>query len=283
MVNVKMVNKSVLCTLCSVFLLVGCNKDNYLGGHFTEDYGGVQMELSSVIASNINPSLKWQAGDSIALTTSYTDNTSYNRFYVCQADNETFVPQTGIPIYIKGTGTLNAYAPVSGADGEETLVTVNTLNQSTLTDYLVAQSPISTASNQVELRFNHALAQLQIAFDVAEGEHVTKVQLNGLSHDAMLDLANSQWIVSEMTDSLVVTVSAIPSLTLNLLPQTASAVMLLTTDKREYSIEMGDMALTAGLATKVTVKADADGSSVAYSDQPVDWIDSGIGTNIESE
>lgn len=279
----KILNRSVLCTLCSVFLLVGCKKDNYLGGHFTEDNGGVQMSLSSVIASTLNPSLKWQAGDKIALTTSYTDNTSYNRFYVCEADNKTFVPQTGISIYIKGSGVLNAYAPVSGADGEETLVTVNTLNQSTLVDYLVAKAPVSTASQQVELRFNHALAQLQIAFDVASGEQVTKVQLNGLRHEAMWELTTSQWIISEMTDSLVVTASTIPSLTLNLLPQTASAMMLLTTDKREYTIEMGEMKLTAGQATKVTVKADADGSSVAYSDQPVDWQDSGIGTNIVSE
>lgn len=279
----KIINLKSSIVIATCILLVGCKDADYLGGHFTEEYGGVQMSLSSVIASTLNPSLKWQAGDSIALTTSYTDNTSYNRFYVCEADNKTFASQTGIPMYIKGTGVLNAYAPVSGADGEETLVTVNTLNQSTLVDYLVAKTPVSTASQQVELRFNHALAQLQIAFDVAPGEQVTKVQLNGLHHEAMWELTTSQWIVSEMTDSLVVTASAIPSLTLNLLPQTASATMLLTTDKRKYTIEMGEMRLTAGQATKVTVKADADGSSVAYSDQPIDWQDSGIGTNIVSE
>lgn len=284
MVNMKMVNKSVLCTLCSVFLLIGCKDDDYLGGHFTEDYGGVQMELSSVIASTLNPSLQWQTGDTIALTTSYADNTSLNRFYVCEADGQTFTALSGLPIYIKGTGMLNAYAPVSGKDGEETVIAVNTLDQSVLVDYLTAQTAISTASQQVSLSFNHALAQLQIAFDITEGETVKKLQLQGLRHQAVLDLYTSAWSISEIPEEYALAADAISSLTLNLLPQQATDVtFVLTTDKREYTIPVECLSLTAGQALRITLHADADGASVAYTEETADWQDSGLGTNIVSE
>ena len=280
----KILNRSVLCTLCSIFLLVGCKKDNYLGGHFTEDNGGVPMSLHSVIASTLNPSLKWQAGDTIALTTSYTDNTSLNRFYVCGADGKTFTALNGLPIYIKGTGILHAYAPVSGKDGEDTVIALNTLQQATLIDYLTAHAAISTASQEVSLSFNHALAQLQIAFDITQGETVKKLQLQGLRHQAVLNLYTSAWSISELSEEYDVSAEAISALTLNLLPQNATDVtFVLTTDKREYTIPVESLSLTAGQALRITLHADADGSSVAYTEETTDWQDSGLGTDIISE
>jgi hypothetical protein len=270
--------------IVSCILFAGCKDDNYLGGHFTEDYGGVPMSLHSVIASTLNPSLKWQEGDTIALTTSYTDNTSLNRFYVCGADGKTFTPLNGLPIYIKGTGILNAYAPVSGKDGEENVIAVNTLQQATLMDYLIAQTAISTDSQTLSLSFNHALAQLQVAFDITEGEKVKKVQLQGLYHQAVLDLYTSVWSVSEVSEPYAVVADVISALTLNLLPQKATNVsFVLTTDKREYSIPVESLSLTAGQALRITLHADADGSSVAYTEETTGWQDSGLGTHIVSE
>jgi hypothetical protein len=161
---------------------------------------------------------------------------------------------------------------------------VNTLDQTVLVDYLTAQTAISTASRELTLSFNHALAQLQISFDITEGETVKKLQMQGLCHQAVLDLYTSAWSTSEVTEEYALAAEVISSLTLNLLPQKATEVtFVLTTDKREYTIPVEALTLTAGQALRITLHADADGSSVAYTEETTDWQDSGMGTNIESE
>ena len=139
-------NKSIIhklyIVLCPFVLFTGCYAD-YLGGHYVEDGRGQQAVLTGIVQSSLEPNRQWKAGDQVAVTTSYYDQSALNRIYTCAEDGQSFTPDTKVPIYIKGTGLLLAYYPVQGADGSEPeALSLSTVDQSKPTSYLFAREPI---------------------------------------------------------------------------------------------------------------------------------------------
>lgn len=280
---------SIICA--ALVLLAGCNDPDYLGGHFTEDGAGAKLELTSVIASTLTPSLAWKDGDTIAVTTGYTDTYSNNRFFQCQSDGKTFLSLSKYPVYIKGKTTLVGYYPVTGVQGEEPMISFNTNDQSTLTDYLFAKTEVSPSNGQVHLTFDHALAQLQATIVTLPEEQITGYRISGLYQQATANPYTLDLTLAEAPEDYVSTPSAsITGFVLNLLPQTIAAdaavpaTITLTGTIRSYSLSLGELTLQPGKALALTIDLTKDGAgTIEYTDRSADWIDSGLGGDIISE
>jgi len=295
--------------LSFVFCLSSCKDDSYLGGHSTTDGKGVQAKVTAVSVSQQTPAIAWKEGDVIALTTSYADTYSLNRFYDCAADGRTFTVHAGVPVYIKGNGFLCAYAPVSGTDGAEPVIELNTTNQQTVTDIIFAKEPISPNQADVQLRFRRVYSCLHTTIKTAHTEHIRKVELSGFYHTATVNPYT--WDItasSAAADYTMISSTDITSFDLTLIPQEVSAdavvpahIVLIGTN-RSYELPMGSVTLesdkTLSMAIDVstpepTVAFSTDGvtwtnyedklaNGVAFDSDTVRWSDSGKGGNVNS-
>lgn len=263
--------------LSFVFCLSSCKDDSYLGGHFTTDGKGVQAQVTAVSVSEQTPAIAWTQGDVIALTTSYVDTYSLNRFYECAADGRTFTVQSGAPVYIKGNGFLCAYAPVVGTDGSEPVIELNTANQTAITDYIFAKEPISPSQAAVQLRFRRVYSRLHTTIKAADTEHIRKIVLSGFSHSATVNPYT--WDITPDAASVYTMASAtdITSFDLTLIPQTITAeavvpahIVLIGTN-RSYELPMGAVTLESDKTLSMTIDVSTPEPTLAFSTDGVTW------------
>ena len=276
MSNIKF--QIVFCLLSFVFCLSSCQDDSYLGGHFTTEGQGTQAKVTAVSVSEQTPAIAWSEGDVIALTTSYADTYSLNRFYACGADGRTFAAQAGVPVYIKGNGYLTAYAPVVGTESAEPVIELNTANQTAVTDYIFAKEAISRSQADVQLRFRHVHAYLHTTIKTADSEHIRKIVLSGFSHEASVDPYT--WdvtLTSAAADYTLSAASDITSFDLTLIPQTVAedavvpAHIVLIGTNRSYELALGTITLESDKTLNMAVDVSTPEPTVAFSTDGVTW------------
>lgn len=277
----------------TVFLLfASCSNDEYLGGHATTDGAGVLMTVTAQINAQTNPALAWQANDVIGITTGYSlyDATSRNREYVCQSDGKTFAQRTGYPIYVKGTTTIVGYWPFSGTDGAEPSLTLDTRDQSNVTEYLFAKAEHVTPQNggSVNLVFDYVLAQLQLHFTTPAGERIKNFRLTGLSQQATVDPYTLDMTL-EAPEDLTQSGTNIQTATLKVIPQTVAAdaavpvQLVLIGSLRSYTINMSDLELKAGSVVTANVNVTDGIGSVDFIPGGSVWENSGVGGDVSSK
>ena len=237
----------------------------------------MQAQVTAVSVSEQTPAIAWTQGDVIALTTSYADKYSLNRFYECAADGRMFTVQSGAPVYIKGNGFLCAYAPVVGTDGSEPVIELNTANQTAITDYIFAKEPISPSQAAVQLRFRRVYSRLHTTIKAADTEHIRKIVLSGFSHSATVNPYT--WDITPDAASAYTMASAtdITSFDLTLIPQTITAeavvpahIVLIGTN-RSYELPMGAVALESDKTLSMTIDVSTPEPTVAFSTDGVTW------------
>ena len=269
--------KRISLYLLCIVGLAGCKDDSYLGGHFTTDGKGVQAQVTAVSVSEQTPAIAWTQGDIIALTTSYADNYSLNRFYECAADGRTFTVQSGVPVYIKGNGFLCAYAPVVGTDGSEPVIELNTANQTAITDYIFSKEPISPSQAAVQLRFRRVYSRLHTTIKTADTEHIRKIVLSGFSHSATVNPYT--WDITPAAASVYTMASAtdITSFDLTLIPQTITAeavvpahIVLIGTN-RSYELPMGAVTMESDKTLSMAIDVSTPEPTLAFSTDGVTW------------
>jgi len=282
--RMKRISLYVLCLIG----MASCQDDSYLGGHYTTDGQGVQANVTAVSASEQTPAIAWTEGDLIALTTSYEDSYSRNRFYTCAADGRTFTAQAGLPVYIKGKGYLCAYAPVAGTDGAEPVIELNALNQAAIIDYIFAKEPISPTQADVQLRFRRVHSRLRATIKTAETEQIHKIVLSGFSHTASVNPYSWELTLTSAAADLTMTDEAgIKSFELKMIPQTVDtaavvpAQVVLIGTNRSYAIPMGTVTLESDKTLQMDIDVSSPEPTVAFSADGVTWTDSGKGGNVE--
>lgn len=264
--------------LSSVFFFAGCNHDDYLGGHYTTEGQGVQARIRAVSATEHANPIVWKEGSQIAVTASYHDAGSLNRFYDCMADGQSFSVHTGLPMYIKGQGSFVAYAPVQGLDGEETVIELNTANQQEIVDYVYAVEPVSRDKEEVTFRFKHIYGILHTTVKTASTEHIRKVILSGFCHAASVNPYT--WEISGMdapSDYTLASASDITAFDLTLIPQTidSSSVMpvqlTLIGTNRFYELTLNSFTLESDKELTMAVDISQPEPSVSFSFDGVTW------------
>lgn len=264
--------------LCPLVLFVACNDDSYLGGHSTTEGAGVQAKVTAVSVSEQTPAITWSEGDCIALTTSYADSYSLNRIYQSGADGRTFTVQTGLPLYIKGNGTISAYAPVVGYDGTEPVIELSTTDQSAITDFIFATEEISRSSADVQLRFRRFHSKLHTTIKTADIEHIRKVVLSGFSHEASVDPYT--WTVtsaSAAADYSLISATDITSFDLTLIPQTIAADAVVPAQitliglNRSYELLLGNISLESDITLSMAIDVSTPEPTIAFSTDGVTW------------
>ena len=264
--------------LCSVLLLAGCKQDDYLGGHFTTDGQGVQARIHAVSATEHTNPIVWTEGSQIAVTASYQDAGSLNRFYDCMTDGKSFSVHAGFPMYIKGKGYFVAYAPVQGNDGEETVIELNTANQNLIIDYVYAVEPVSRSNEEVTFHFKHFYSALHTTVKTAATEHIRKVILSGLSHSATVN--PYVWEISAMdapTNYTLASESDITAFDLTLIPQVidSSSVMplqlTLIGTNRFYELTLNSFTLESDKQLSMAVDISEPEPTVSFSLDGVTW------------
>ena len=282
--RMKRISLYVLCLIG----MASCQDDSYLGGHYTTDGQGVQANVTAVSASEQTPAIAWTEGDLIALTTSYEDSYSRNRFYTCAADGRTFAAQAGLPVYIKGNGYLTAYAPVAGTDGAEPIIELNTLHQTAIIDYIFAKEPISPTQADVQLRFRRVHSRLRATIKTVETEQIRKIVLSGFSHTASVNPYSWELTLTSAAADLTMTDEAgIKSFELKMIPQTVDtaavvpAQVVLIGTNRSYAIPMGTVTLESDKTLQMDIDVSSPEPTVAFSADGVTWTDSGKGGNVE--
>ena len=267
MVNDKMVNRSVLCILCSVLLLASCNQDDYLGGHYTTEGQGTQARIAAQTAPQ-----------QIAVTTSYQDAGSLNRFYDRSEDGTNYIVHTGLPIYIKGEGSLVAYAPVIGIDGEEPAIELDASDQQNIIDYVYATAPVTREQADVQLRFRHIYSRLHTSIKTASTEHIRKVILSGLSQTAIVNPYT--WELTSLSapaDYTIVSSTDILAFDLTLIPQVVDsnsvvpAQLVIIGTNRYYEVDLGSITLISDEDPALTIDLTAPVPTVAFSSDGVTW------------
>ena len=270
--------KCQIIILCLIGI-TSCHDDAYLGGHFTTDGQGVQARVTAVSVSEQSPAIAWSEGAQIALTTSYADTYSLNRIYDCAADGRTFAVHAGLPVYIKGSGFLCAYAPVIGQDGEEPVIELNTTNQQTITDYIFAKEPVSPSQADIQLRFRRVHSHLHTTVKTADSEHIRKIVLSGFSHTALVDPYT--WDItpsSAAADYTFTSASDITSFDLTLIPQTVSedavipAQIVLVGSNRSYELPLGTVTLESDKTLMMDIDVSTPEPTVAFSTDGVTWV-----------
>jgi len=275
LMNMKITNIAVL---CSVLLLAGCKQEDYLGGHFTTDGQGVLARIHAFSATEHMSPIVWTEGSQIALTASYQDAGSLNRFYDYMADGQSFTVHTGLPMYIKGKGYFAAYAPVQGNDGEETVIELNTANQNQIVDYVYAVEPVSRDDEEVTFRFKHFYSTLHTTVKTAATEHIRKVILSGFSHVATVNPYT--WEISAMDAPSNYTLASETDITafdLTLIPQTidSSSVMpvqlTLIGTNRFYELTLHSFTLESDKELTMALDVSQSEPTVSFSFDGVTW------------
>lgn len=266
--------------------IAGCSNDDYLGGHYITDGAGTKMNVTAQISAQTDPSLAWQEGDVIGISTGYGvyDVTARNIEYVCQADGNSFIQATGESMYVKGTTDIVAYYPYTGANGAEPAINLNTLDQSNITDYLFAKAEGVSPKNaeQVNLVFDYALARLQLSFTVPSGETIKSCRLSGFAQQATVDPYTLQMTLNAPED-LVITGDQMKTLSLKLIPQTVAADaavparLVLVGSIRSYSIDMSGITFSGGEQYQAVVDVTSGVGTIEFVSTGAPWSDSGLG------
>ena len=285
-------NICMLPLAASLLLLSSCSDEDYLGGHATTEGAGTLMTVTAQINAQLSPGLSWSADDVIGIATGYGqyDATARNRAYACQADGRTFSPTTGYPIYVKGATDIVAYYPFIGSDGAEPTITLDTRNQSAVTDYLFAKAEGVTPQNggNVNLVFDYALARLNMNITVPAGETIHGYRLVGFAQQATVDPYTLDMTLDAPED-LVYEGTDIRNITLRLIPQTVDtesgidARLVLIGNIRSYSIDMSQTPLVAGQEQQATVDVTNGIGSIEFVPGGSAWTDSGLGGNVASK
>jgi len=264
--------------LCFVLLLAACNQADYLGGHYTTDGQGVQARIHAVSATEHTNPIVWTEGSQVAVTASYPDAGSLNRFYDCMADGKSFSVHAGFPMYIKGQGSFVAYAPVQGRDGEETAIELNTANQGQIVDYVYAVEPVSRDREEVTFRFRHFYSNLHTTVKTASTEHIRKVILSGFSHAATVNPYT--WEISALdapSDYTLASESDITAFDLTLIPQTIDSASVMPVQltmigtNRSYELTLNTFTLQSDKQLTMAVDISEPEPTVSFSLDGVTW------------
>lgn len=260
--------------LCALSL--GACSDGHFAGQVTTDGAGSKLVLSANITSVLTPSATFSEGDTIAITTSYYDQSSLNRF--CRTgDGKTFVTVDGKDTYVKGNGFLSAYFPAVGNDGVEPVITLATLDQHAKTDYLFARTPITRTEGNLSLTFRHALGRLSVSIKTAPEEHIHRVVLNGFYHNATVDPYTWAVTLTDAPEAYVLDGTDITSFSLDLIPQTVNkeavipAELTLIGDIRSYTVALGTLPVASDEIVAATVDITSDVTTVSFSGYGMTW------------
>jgi len=285
-------NMKRLGALCIGMILASCSNDDYLGGHSTTDGAGAMMNVTAQISAATDAGLAWSEGDVIGIAATYGlyDATARNRQYTCQADGSTFVQSTGYPMYVKGATDIVAYWPFTGTDSAEPALTLDTRDQSNITDYLFAKATGVTPENgsNVHLVFDYALTRLKINITTPDGESIRECRLQGFS---LLATVNPYTLESELEspEDLIIKDDDITSLSLKLIPQEVSATaavpakLVLIGNIRSYTLDMSQLQLKAGAAVQANVNVTDGTAYIDFVPGGSAWTDSGVGGNVTTD
>lgn len=261
--------------LCTLFLCSACS-----GGHFagevTYDGAGLKLVLSADITSVLSPSASFDAGDTIAITTSYYDQSSLNRFYTT-ADGRTFNPLDSVDMYVKGNGYLSAYYPVSGTDGVEPALSLSTLDQAKKTDYLFASAPITKTEGAVRLSFRNVLGRFNATIKTAPEEHIHRILLTGFYHTASMNPYTAEITLTDAPQTYILDGTDISSFSLDLIPQTVNAEAVIPAqvtligDIRDYTVSLGSWPIASDEIVTATIDISSDIATVTFSGYGITW------------
>lgn len=275
----------------ALLAMASCSDDDYLGGHYVTDGQGTQMNLTAQINAPSNPSLAWAEGDviGVAASTGLYDASVRNREYVCQSDGFSFSNVDGYPIYVKGNTTIVGYYPFTGMDGAEQTITLNTLDQENLVDYLFARAENVTPQTgaNVNLVFNYVLTRFNVTISAPAGEKIVGCRVMGLAQNAAVDPYTLE-ITPDVPEDLVISGSNIKSLSLKLIPQTISdtpeipAQLVLIGQTRSYTIDLSGLNLIEGDVMYANVDVSDGIGTIEFIPNGAAWEDSGAGGDYSS-
>ncbi len=266
---------SVFCILSAAAVCTSCDNE-YFAGHVTTDGAGAKLELTADITSVLTPSASFAAGDSIAVTTSYYDQSSLNRFYTT-TDGTNFASADSVNMYVKGKGYLLAYYPATGIDGVEPVIELATLNQAAKTDYLFARTPVSREEGNVRLSFRHALGRLNTTIKTAPEEHIRRVVVSGFYHTATVDPYSWAITLTDAPQSYIMDGTDITSFSLDLIPQTVAAEAVIPAELtligniRSYTVPLGTLPVASDEIVTATVDITSDVATVSFSGYGMTW------------
>lgn len=268
-------SEAVFALLAIAILFPSCDSE-YFAGHVTTDGAGQKLILTADITSVLTPSASFAAGDTIAITTSYYDQSSLNRFFTT-ADGKQFAPADNRNMYVKGNGFLSAYYPAMGADGVEPVLNLATLNQSAKTDILFARAPITKTDGNIRLSFRHVLGRLNTTIKTAPEEHIHRILLSGLYHTAKMDPYTCEITLTDAPQTYLLDGSDITSFSLDLIPQkldTAAAIpaeLTLIGDIRSYTVALGSWPIVSDEVVNATIDITSDIATVSFSGYGITW------------
>ncbi len=269
--------------MCQVYIIVAltaCSNEEYLGGHYTTDGAGVQTTITATPPEGSS----WTMGDIIGISASYGsyDITARNREYVCNGGN-TFVQLAGNPIFVKGRTSIVGYYPFLGTEGAEPSISLNTADQTAVTEYYFAKADNVNLDNgsHVNLVFHNALSQLQLNITAPMGETIKSARLSGYVHQAEVDPFTLDMQLS-IPEDLTINDDDIQALSLQLIPQRVAsdaaipARLVLVGKYRSYTIDMSNIVLKRGVKTEMNINA-ADGiSTVEFVPGNTAWMVCGM-------
>ena len=267
---------SVLCILSAIAVLFPSCDSEYFAGHVTTAGVGSQLNLTADITSVLTPSASFAAGDSIAVTTSYYDQSSLNRFYTT-SDGLNFKAADDVNMYVKGNGVLSAYYPAIGTDGVEPVIELATLDQAAKTDYLFARTQISREEGNVRLSFRHALGRLNATIKAASEEHIRRVVVSGFYHTATVDPYSWAITLTDAPQSYILDGTDITSFSLDLIPQTVAAEAVIPAELtligeiRSYTVALGTLPVASDEIVTATVDITSDVATVSFSGYGMTW------------
>ena len=287
----RLKNLYILPLAACLFLLGSCSNEDYLGGHYTTEGSGTLMHVTAQINAQSDPTLAWSEGDVIGIATGYGlyDATARNREYQCQSDGKTFACTTEYPMYIKGTTQVVAYYPFVGVDGAEPALSLNTKDQTAITDYLFAKSDVVSpeTGDDVNLVFDYALARLTMTITAPAGETIKSYRLSGFAQQAQVDPYTLDYALDNPED-LIGTGDDIKTISLKLIPQTVDtssgvpAQLVLVGTSRSYTIDLSELDLQAGSVQSAVVDVTDGIGTIEFLSSGATWTDSGIGGDVSS-
>lgn len=267
--------KKRLLYIALIPVLVACDNE-YFAGHVTSEGAGSELVLTANITSALTPSASFAAGDTIAITTSYYDQSSLNRFYTTDGSRQ-FSALDGIGTYLKGNGMLNAYYPAGGVDGVEPTIELSTLDQANKTNLYFAQVPISRTEGKVDLSFRHMLGRLTCTIKTAPEESIHRIVLNGFYHTATVDPYTWSVTLTDAPAAYIVDEEGITSFSVDLIPQTVEAEavipaeLTLIGDVRSYSVLLGTLPIVSDEVVNAVVDITTDVTTVSFSGYGMSW------------
>ncbi|MBQ7423232.1 MAG: fimbrillin family protein [Prevotella sp.] len=258
--------------------LNGCSNDDYLGGHYTTDGAGVEINVVSANKS-------WDQGLHIGISNTYgfSDATTRNRDFIVSEDGKTLTPYSATPFYVKGTASILAYYPFIGEDGAEPSLVLNSYTEEgeELTDFFLAKADNVTkeSAKQVNLNFYPTLSTLTVTINIPAGENVTKYVVSGLARRGRID-PYELTITGEDVIDYSATGNNISNFTLTVIPQTlAEGEMTLTLKgvKRIYNISMPALTIEPNSVCEATVNLQDGSVTYEFVNNGSIWTDSGLG------